>query len=1027
MKYNKILAVGVTGALLLSITGSVQPLNQAKALSTPQTSATNTLDVKNLHDGIYSIDAIIINAPWLLNNMIDIDKTRLIVKDGQYKVELNTKYFEDVFFVYHMWNLKYLDSGAEKDAQITGWHDTNSPGYEVNTEASRAVEYFRNYPDRYAFPKTIVYPVDKSKIDSTNELDTYIICDCGTYKTQRCIYREKLVLKFATLKPIELDYSKEKVTAKEKIRDLSFLNGEEFNDFNRKIDQAKDEKEIQNLVDQAITQDNANKEAKTKALAEIGKLANLNEEEKAEFKEKINKTDSAAVANEVLKQAREKDKANKELKDAKEKAKALIDKLDVLSKEEKDNLKAEIVKMNSRHEFDVFFDKVDELLKQSIAKAKALADLAKLANLDEKEKESFKAEINNAQEKTKVDEVLNQAKEKDKANKELKDAKTKALAEIGKLANLDEKEKDDLKAEINKAQEKTKVEEVLNQAKEKEKAREEIEKLANAIENAKAEINKLANLADGEKASFNEEIDIADSIEKVNDALARAREKDKEALAKVKAKVKEEIEKLANLTKDQKEAAKEKIDKASSIEEVDEARTKVKAKAAIEKFANLTKEQKDNLKEEIDKADSLEQVKEVFVKAKEKDKANKEAKEAKTKALEELGKLANLDEKEKENFKELINQAEDKKEISNVLEKAKAKNTANKAKEELKLIIEKKFQDPQQKAAVLKDLEKLKTLKEVEQLKADIEGSVTIGEHNDKKLAEVKAKALAEIDKLDDLSKEGKDNLKAEIDKINSIDGFNKFFDEGKEKLKAEIDKFDDLSKDEKDNLKAEIDKTTNSIEAIDKFFDKVKEKLKAVIDKLDNLSKEEKESAKAEIYKANNAKEVNDALAKAKELDKKQRKDVTPTPDVTPAPETEAGWLKDEIGWSYQRANGSIAKAEWEMINGTWYHFDSKGYMQTGWLNLDGTWYYLNADGKMATDTYVDGYYVDANGAWVVEGWQNSGYGWWYQRANGSYPSNGWEMINGIWYYFDANGYMLKDEATPDGYYVDINGAWVK
>ena len=840
-KGKNILAVGVAGALLLSITGSVQPLNQAKALSAPQASATNSLDVKNLHDGIYSIDAIIIDAPWLLSNMIDIDKTRLIVKDGQYKVELNTKCFEDVFFVSHIWNLKYLDSGAEKDAQITGWHDTNSPGYEVNTEASRAVEYFRNYPDRYAFPKTIVYPVDKSKIDSTNELDTYIICDCGTYKTQRCIYREKLVLKFATLKPIELDYSKEKVTAKEKIRDLSFLNGEEFNDFNRKIDQAKDEKEIQNLVDQAITQDNANKEAKTKALAEIGKLANLNEEEKAEFKEKINKTDSAAVANEVLKQAIAKDNANKE------------------------------------------------------AKTKALEELDKLANLDEKERESFKEKINKTDSVAVANEVLNQAKEKNTANKELKEAKAKALEELGKLANLDEKEKDNLKEEINQAQDKKEINRVLDRAKEKEKAREEIEELANAKENAKAEINKLANLTEEQKEAAKKEIDNTDSKEGVNDALARAKEKDKAALAKVKAKVKEEIEKLANLTKDQKEAAEAKIDKASSIEEVDETRTKVKAKAAIEKFTNLTKEQKDNLKEEIDKADSLEQVKDVFVKAKEKDKANKEAKEAKTKALEELGKLDNLDEKEKDYLKEEINLAQDKKEINRVLDRAKEKNTAN------------------------------------------------------KELKDAKEKAVKEVTELK-------------------------------------------------------------------------------------NLTEAEKTKAALEINKANSVAEVNTALDKAKELDKKHGAEnpsvnPNPAPDVTPTPtpEIKAGWKNNEIGWWYQRANGTYPVSEWEIINGTWYHFDENGYMQTGWLNSDGTWYYLNADGSMATDTWIDGYYVDANGAWVVEGWQNNGYGWWYQRANGTYPHSEWEMINGIWYYFDSNGYMLADEATPDSYYVDANGAWVK
>ena len=39
---------------------------------------------------------------------------------------------------------------------------------------------------------------------------------------------------------------------------------------------------------------------------------------------------------------------------------------------------------------------------------------------------------------------------------------------------------------------------------------------------------------------------------------------------------------------------------------------------------------------------------------------------------------------------------------------------------------------------------------------------------------------------------------------------------------------------------------------------------------------------------------------------------------------------------------------------------------MKTGWLNDNGTWYYLNADGSMAANTYVDGYYVGSNGAWV-------------------------------------------------------------
>ena len=210
------------------------------------------------------------------------------------------------------------------------------------------------------------------------------------------------------------------------------------------------------------------------------------------------------------------------------------------------------------------------------------------------------------------------------------------------------------------------------------------------------------------------------------------------------------------------------------------------------------------------------------------------------------------------------------------------------------------------------------------------------------------------------------------------------------------------------------------------KEFKDFKENVINKIGYLDNLTKGQKDSLTAEVNSKVTKDDIEKIYQKAKELDKKQA-GVTPTPDVTPAPEVKAGWQKDEVGTKYQKENGSFAKAEWEPVNGTWYHFDENGYMQTGWLNLDGTWYYLNDDGSMAKDTWIGTYYVDGSGAWVVEGWQENSYGWWYQRANGTYPNSEWEIINGIWYYFDANGYMLKDEATPDGYYVDINGAWVK
>lgn len=59
--------------------------------------------------------------------------------------------------------------------------------------------------------------------------------------------------------------------------------------------------------------------------------------------------------------------------------------------------------------------------------------------------------------------------------------------------------------------------------------------------------------------------------------------------------------------------------------------------------------------------------------------------------------------------------------------------------------------------------------------------------------------------------------------------------------------------------------------------------------------------------------------------------------------------------------------------------------------------------------------------------GWQRDARGWWYQHNNGSYTTNGWEQINGKYYYFDGAGYMLANTTTPDGYYVNADGAWVQ
>ena len=110
--------------------------------------------------------------------------------------------------------------------------------------------------------------------------------------------------------------------------------------------------------------------------------------------------------------------------------------------------------------------------------------------------------------------------------------------------------------------------------------------------------------------------------------------------------------------------------------------------------------------------------------------------------------------------------------------------------------------------------------------------------------------------------------------------------------------------------------------------------------------------------------------------------------------------WMQDEKGWWYKRADGSYPKNSWgyEAYNGKsyWYYFLDSGYMATGWVDVNGSKYYLfpNSDG-------------------------------WKGRM-----LTGWQWIDGNCYYLDSQGQnegaLYRNTTTPDGYAVDAEGRWV-
>ena len=122
-------------------------------------------------------------------------------------------------------------------------------------------------------------------------------------------------------------------------------------------------------------------------------------------------------------------------------------------------------------------------------------------------------------------------------------------------------------------------------------------------------------------------------------------------------------------------------------------------------------------------------------------------------------------------------------------------------------------------------------------------------------------------------------------------------------------------------------------------------------------------------------------------------------------------GWLNVSGTWYYlDPANDGRMMTGWQQIGGTWYYLKDTGAMATGWLNQNGTYYYLESWGGMAT------------------GWKSVNGSWYYldPAQGGKMLANGWYWISGKCYYFYNWGGMAAN-TTIDGYTVDASGAWVR
>ena len=144
-------------------------------------------DVKNLPDGTYDLkkegEAEALNFSEegkgsMAAGALDKDKTKLVVKNGQYSVNVTFKPIDKFGFKGYLGNLKYYDGdkthATRSEIKDSDFKDTTIvENYSENEKDAFIDVYKKKFPGRTVYPKTLSYNVDKNKIDANNKLETF--------------------------------------------------------------------------------------------------------------------------------------------------------------------------------------------------------------------------------------------------------------------------------------------------------------------------------------------------------------------------------------------------------------------------------------------------------------------------------------------------------------------------------------------------------------------------------------------------------------------------------------------------------------------------------------------------------------------------------------------------------------------------------------------------------------------------------------------------------------------------------------
>ena len=366
--------------------------------------------------------------------------------------------------------------------------------------------------------------------------------------------------------------------------------------------------------------DNSLDEDKERAKAEINTLDKLTEEEKQQYINQVDQASDKEEINKAVEEAKALNDDKSDLEDAKKSAKETVANLLNLTNGQKEEYLGQIDNADSKEEIDGIVtaakDKDAENLKE--AKEDAKSSIDQLSKINEDKKQSYKEEIDRPSTDTiaKVNEIVNRAK--NDSSEELPEEDTlKAYKDeyknmIDSLPTLRNKEKESFKKEIDKASSLDQIKSIYNKALELVASRnndgdEDLDYLRNYIIDR---INELESLSDSSKEDFIAKVKDANTFESIFDVYSQAIRMDMHANGMIYVPIGFEFIESGYYYRSDLYNNRSELLKAYKDNKI----TVAAAKILLEKYPNTVKNVKDKLEKLVKESEELQKQAEAMLK-----------------------------------------------------------------------------------------------------------------------------------------------------------------------------------------------------------------------------------------------------------------------------------------------------------------------------------------------------------------------------------------------------------------------------